>query len=102
MQQQIAWVTFLCRGKQYDKHHSGSEVTNQSLMSWWFLDAVSPVLLVKSEGLRVGLPTQWQSNSDLYTVYVAYLAFDTTHTTNMLTQHLRIFMDISHMQQVTV
>ena len=40
--------------------------------------------------------------SDLYTVYVAILVFDITHTTNMLIQHLRIFMDISHMRQVPV
>ena len=38
-------------------------------LSWWLLDAVGPVLLMRSGILQKGLPAQWQSNTAMEAQY---------------------------------
>ena len=52
-----------------------SLTNHKQVVAWWLLDAVGPVLLMRSGILQKGLPAQWQSNIESEQ-YAELTAFD--------------------------
>ena len=59
-------------------------------LSWWLLDTVGPVLLMRSGILQKGLPAQWQSNTAMEAQYRGESPFSTTIINSHYSKSVRV------------